>query len=146
MEPKTTFTEREMLRLSYTFRTFGVLIIALQLTSCVSYKSITETGPTTSHLKTSTSIVPGNVLRITMKDGEKIKKLKVKEADSLKISGVHHESTKRGWISVNKIIMINDTNEIKKREFSLGKTSGLIILSISLPILIVGLVYSPSIN
>jgi hypothetical protein len=81
-----------------------------------------------------------------MKDGEKIKKLKVIEADSLKISGVHHESTKRGWVSVNEIIMLNDTNEIKKREFSLGKTSGLIILSISLPILIVGLVYSPSIN
>ena len=77
----------EALVLSHLQITLGVSFTFLLLTSCVSYKSITQTDPSTNQMKISTALVPGNVVRITMKNGEVIKKMKVKEIDSVKISG-----------------------------------------------------------
>jgi len=115
---KTTLSTPELQR------TIISVLFALLITSCASYKAI---APET--------IAPGNVIRVTMKNGEKIDYLKVTAADSEKIIGIQHYRTSSGQSGnlSNKIIMLPNTQSVRKRKISPGKTLALVVILVTSP-------------
>ncbi len=108
-------------------------------TSCVSYKTVTKTQAEDNNVEISTFISPGNVIKITMKSGEEIEKMKVQKIDSEKISGIqwveknpaHFEEGGR-WIKVKKTIEISEIQRLRKRKFSPLKTLGTVVGGLTL--------------
>jgi hypothetical protein len=116
-----------------------IAFITLILTSCVSYKDITKTLPSINQGKTRVFIVPGNVLKIIMKNGEEIKNMKAQKVDAEKISGIQWVEIKSEPIEegsqlaqVNKTIEIAEIQSLKKRKFSPVKTLGTVVGGITL--------------
>ena len=93
----------------------------------------------------SPSIVPGTFIRVIMKKGEIIEKLKVTAADSERIIGIQHYRNSNGhWGTIsNKVIMVPDIQSIKIREFSVVKTVGLVAILITSPYWLWALGVSP---
>ncbi|MGC4020933.1 MAG: hypothetical protein QM734_02845 [Cyclobacteriaceae bacterium] len=125
--------ENGVLSLVHKSTLFTISLLSIILTSCVSYKPITKTD-SYDYAVISKSLVPKNTVRIRLKSGEVLKRFKVLEIDSSKISGyqlVRTNSTVEGapynWSQKNKTIRLSDIQELKKRKFSTGKTAGLII-------------------
>src|SRR5258708_8515538 len=61
------------------------VFLAMLIVSCASYTSIAPSALMGLHSGTSEGIVPGDVIRLTMKNGEVMKSLKVTGIDSGKI-------------------------------------------------------------
>ena len=118
-----------------TMQVIAYGLIALLVTSCVSYKAIPPGS--IDHLSgPSTPIVPGNRIRIIMKSGEEIKYMKVTGVDSEKIVGIVMIQLNGYWNRDNKQIMMSDIQSIKKQKFSAGKTVGLVAGVIIIPVVI----------
>jgi len=131
--------KNQIVRLCSSQKIACISLTTLLFTSCVSYKSVSQTELSSKQLKISPPLKRGDVIGIIMKSGEKIEKLKVKEIDSLKVSGVQLVETTVQWIHVNKTIQLADIIEIKKRHFSAAKTVGAILAGGSIPLLVVAL-------
>jgi len=114
-------------------------VIALVFMSCASYKAIVP-GSTDHFSGASPSIVPGNVIRVTMKNGEIIEYLKVTSIDSEKILGIQRDRSTTGLSNQpNKVIMVPGIQLIEKRRISAGKTAGLITIVVLVPLAIFAL-------
>ena len=115
---KTTQSIRELQRTIIPF------FFALLITSCASYKAIAPE-----------SIAPGNVIRVTMRNGEKIDYLKVTAADSEKIIGILDYRTSSGQSGKlsNKVVILPNIQSIEKRKIPAGKTTVLVVILVTSP-------------
>jgi hypothetical protein len=119
-----------------------VLIFALLIMSCASHKTIAPAS--SDHLSgTTPSIVPGNVVRVTLKTGETIRALKVTAVDSLRIAGSQSTFTLETKYDQSRIIRLTDIQSIKKRKICAFKTTGLVLILGSSPLWIWALSGSP---
>ena len=88
-----------------------------------------------------------DILRLTLKDGEHIKKFRVKEIDSLGINGVEPLLKNESSVPIKlRQIPVSDIDYIWKRGYSPGKTIGLVfgVLGIScITTFIVGIFTDP---
>ena len=109
-----------------TYSSANLLFIALSLISCATYKEVTPVGSSKDFSEISAAF-PGKVFRVTLKNGEKIKRLRVRGVDSEKILGtVLVRGSNRQWTSVEKTVLIPDVQRIEKRKNNTGLTVGLV--------------------
>jgi hypothetical protein len=107
------------------------VFIAFLNTSCFVYKEVRVRGRNSAS-NSSNAIQHGDVLRITLKTGETIRKIKVDSINSEKLSGFDWVEKNPGqeegkpWVKVNKSIKIVEIQSMKKRKFGAGRTVSLV--------------------
>ena len=97
---------------------------AFTFASCMSYKSIPATKNNPS--QNPRLLAPGVVVKITKKSGTEIR-MKVKEIDSLKISGIVLKYSNKQPL-IDELVRMDDVKWIKVRRFSVAKTLALAFL------------------
>src|SRR5260221_826514 len=104
------------------------VFLAMLMVSCASYTSIAPSALMGLHSGTSEGIVPGDVIRLTMKNGEVMKSLKVTGIDSGKIEVLEDRlDPKSRWQHTTQTFMIAAILEIQKRN-QLTMASGGVLL------------------
>jgi hypothetical protein len=101
------------------------VFIAMTLYACVSYKSLSQEAATSI----SSSIKTGDMLKVVLKNGEKINYLKVSSVNEENIAGTRLFLKHNHWRQESATIKISEIQTIKKRKFSTGKT---IVLGVGL--------------
>jgi hypothetical protein len=87
------------------------VILAMLLVSCANYRSVTPSVLT----DLPPGIIPGDVVRLSIKYGEIMRNLKVVGLDSGKIKVLRDQPDSKGqWTHFFQTIMINDIREIQK--------------------------------